>query len=207
MYLTYDRMFLSYNMSNPASLLLGTDARRAIFSRTYLDPSKEFYLRELVRLTGFAPRTIQQELDRLVASDLLTERRDGNRRYLSANQRHPLFSPIRQIVLMTEGLAYVLRDALGTEGIDFAFVFGSIADASPKAGSDVDVLVVGSIGIRETVSRLSPTQDVLGREVNPIVWTQKEYENRATGADHFLTTVLRGNRIMLVGEDVPEPHG
>ena len=36
------------------------------------------------------------------AAELLCERRDGNRRYLRANDRHPLFRPVREIVLKTD---------------------------------------------------------------------------------------------------------
>lgn len=185
------------------NLLLGPEARRAILARTHVDPSREFYLRELVRLTGFAPRTVNQEIDRLVAADLLTERRHGNRRYLKANERHPLFRPLREIVLKTDGLADVLRDALGSAGIEFAFVFGSIAAATPKAGSDVDLLVVGNEGLREIIRRLAPAQDHLGREINPVVWTRAEFERRMTSDDHFLDNVLRGTMLMVVGTGIP----
>ncbi len=183
------------------ALIFGTAARRAILARTFLDSSREFYLRELVRLTGFAPRTVNQEIDRLVASDLLTERRHGNRRYLSANERHPLFRPIREIVLKTDGLAGVLSEALGIDGVDFAFVFGSIAAAAAKGGSDIDLLIVGDIGLREAVKRLAPAQDQLEHEIVPIVWTLREFERRRQDGDHFLSDILRGPRIVVVGSE------
>ena len=183
----------------PANLLLGPAARRAILARTFLDPAREFHLRELVRLTGLAPRTVHQEVERLVQADLLAERRSGNRRYLHANERHPLFRPVREIVLMTDGLVDVLRAALGTEGIEIALVYGSIAAATPVAGSDVDLLVVGSAGLREIVRRLGPAQDSLGREVNPIVWARAEFDRRLRQKDPFLRRLLQGPVLPIVG--------
>ena len=200
MVLTYYRMYIPYNMM--ASLLLGPASRAAVIARTFLDPDREFYLRELVRVTGFALRTVQEEVDRLVAADLLTERRHGNRRYLSANKRHPLFRPVREIVLKTDGLVNLLRDSLGVERVDFALVFGSIASDTPSAASDVDVLVVGDLSLRQVVRRFSSVQDVLGRDVNPVVWTREEFEQRRATADHFLTNVLSEPIIMIVGEGV-----
>ena len=182
-----------------ASLLLGPKARRAILARSFLDPSREIHLRELVRLTGLAPRTVQQEVDKLVDAELLSERRDGNRRYLRANERHPLFGPVREIVLKTDGLADVLREALGSDRIDFALVFGSLAARHPKAGSDVDLLIVGNIGLRETVRRLRSAQDVLGREINPNVWTRAEFDRRLSVNDPFLERVLSAPTITLLG--------
>ena len=172
--------------------------RQAILSRTFSDPGRAFHVRELARRTGLAPRTVQVEVDRLVAAGLLADYRDGNRRYLKANTRHPLFQPIREIVLKTDGLAGVLADALGTDGIELAFVFGSMASSTATAGSDVDLLVVGSAGLREVTRRLAPAHDQLGREINPVVWTREEYERRRTDGDPFLTRVLTGPRLKVV---------
>jgi predicted nucleotidyltransferase len=183
----------------PDPLVLGPPARRAILSRTFLDPSREYHVRELVRLTGLAPRSVQQEVEKLVGADLLVERRSGNRRYLHANDRHTLFRAIREIVLKTEGLADVLRSALGSDGITFAIVYGSIAAAEPRAGSDIDLLVVGSVGLREVVRRLTAAQDVLGREISPNVWTRREFERRRQENDPFLSRVLSGPTIPVVG--------
>lgn len=186
-----------------AALLLGPRARRAILARTFLDPSRELHLRELVRLTGLAPRTVQQELERLVRADLLTERRSGNRRYVRANGQHPLFTHVRGIVLRTDGLAHVLREALGSEGVELALVYGSIASGTPKAGSDIDLLIVGALGLREAARRLRPAQDILGREIVPVVWTREELERRQRERDAFLERILQRPTVLVAGA-IPE---
>ena len=189
-------------MENP--LLLGTTARQGILGITYLDPDREFHLRELMRRTGLAPRTVQLELDRLVGADLLRERRDGNRRYVRANSAHTLFRPVREIVLKTIGLADVLRRALRQDRIELALVFGSMASASSKAGSDVDLLVVGDLGLREVTRRLRPAHDTLGREINPVVWTRAEFDRRRSQRDAFLHRVLSEPVIPVFGQ-IPAP--
>src|SRR5881394_1857731 len=151
------------------NLLLGPKARRAILARTFTNPGRKYHLRELVRLTGLAPRSVQQEIEKLVWAGLLTERRHGNRRYLRANADHPLFHPVQEIVLKTEGLADVLRQALHGASIEWAMVYGSMAAGSPTAASDVDLIVVGNVTLREIASRLRSAQDTLGREIVPVV--------------------------------------
>ena len=183
-----------------SDVLFGTRARRLLLARLYMAPDREFYLREMVRLTGLMPRSVQVELDRLVAAELLVERRSGNRRYLRANVRHPLFRPLYDIVARTDGLAAILARALGTDGVAFAFVFGSMASGLATAGSDVDLLVVGALGLRETVRRLSPVHDAVGREINPVVWTRAEFERRRSAADAFLVRVLAGPILPVVGD-------
>jgi len=179
--------------------IIGSRARQAILLHLYLKPDLELYLRELVRLTNFAPRTIQKELDNLVQKDLLIERRSGNRRYMRANTSHPLFKPIQDLLLRSEGFVGVLQDALGEEGIDIALVFGSIANGTAKSASDIDILVVGDIGLRETIKRLSEVPNLLGREVNPVVWTRDEYQQRLVKQDHFLMNILQQPRLEIKG--------
>lgn len=197
MFLTYDSMCDTYTHMS-VDLLLGGPARRAILARTYLSPGHEFYLRELVRLTGLAVRSVQVELERLVGAGFLRERRDGNRRYFQADTRHPLFAPVRDIILKTDGLADVLREALGTDGIHRALVYGSIASGSEGATSDIDLLIIGSLGLREAVRRLRTAQDRLGREINASVWTVEEFERRSAESDPFLARVLAGDTIPIL---------
>ena len=180
-------------------LLLGPPARRSILATTFLDPTREFHLRELVRLSGLAPRSIQVEVDKLVENGLLRERRSSNRRYLRANDRHQLYAPVREIVLKTVGLGDVLREALGKVGIERAIVFGSIAAGTATEGSDVDLLVIGSVTLREVIRRLSRAQETLGREINPVVWSAEEFTRRQAGRDAFLKRVKDGPFIPIVG--------
>ena len=184
----------------PEDLLLGPPARRAILAITFLDPEREFHLRELVRRSGLAPRSVQVEVDKLVTAGLLQERRSSNRRYLRANERHLLFSPVREIILKTVGLGDVLRDALGTAGIERAVVFGSIAAGTAKAGSDIDLLVTGTVTLREVVRRLAGPQELLGREINPVVWSTEEFKQRQAAHDPFLKRVKQGPFVPIVGE-------
>ncbi|MEP7326306.1 MAG: nucleotidyltransferase domain-containing protein [Gemmatimonadota bacterium] len=175
-------------------------ARLAILARTHLAPDQEFYLRELVRATGMAPRTIQVELDKLVASGILAERRHGNRRYLHASRGHPLFSPVREIVLKTAGMVPMLREALEGADVSLAFVFGSVAAGTAGAESDIDLVVVGKTGLRSLSPRLTRAQTELGREINPIVWTPDELRERIAGADPFLARILANPKLMILGE-------
>jgi len=178
---------------------LATKAGLAILSRTHLAPNQEFYLRELVRMTGMAPRTIQRELDRLVSAGILAERRHGNRRYLRAGIGHPLYAPLRDIVMKTAGVVPLLRSTLGKDGIELAFVFGSVATGTADARSDIDLFVVATIGLRAVVRRLSPAQQQFGREISPVVWSPEEFRTRRRDHDPFLARVLADPRLMVVG--------
>ena len=102
--------------------------------------------------------------------------------------------------MKTVGLGDVLRSALGTSHIDAAVVFGSIAAGTARAGSDIDLLVVGSVTLREVVRRLEKAQETLGREITPVVWSATEFERRRAGRDPFLARVKSSPLLPIIGE-------
>jgi predicted nucleotidyltransferase len=160
---------------------------------------RELHLRDLARQTGLALKTVQNELVRLGEADLVSSRRDGNRRYYRANAEHPLFPELRQIVLKTSGLREVLADALeGVEGVEVAFVFGSLAAGDGKATSDVDLMVIGKAGLRAIAPRLREARGTLAREINAITVTAGEW---AKGRRHnpFLGDVRENEKLFVKG--------
>jgi hypothetical protein len=78
-------------------------------------------------------------------------------------------------------------------------VFGSIASNTAKAHSDVDLMVIGTTGLRQFSQRLSGPEAKPGHEVNPYVLTPEEFTRRANEGDHFITTVLKGPGLSVVG--------
>lgn len=174
--------------------------RAEILRLLFSDPARELHLRDLSRHAGLALRTIQQEVAKLARADLLVARRDGNRLYYRANTAHPIFSDLHGIVLKTTGLREQLAAALeGLPGLELAFVFGSSASGHAVAGSDVDLLVVGPLGLRALAPRLRPLTSTLGREVNPHVLTRRTLATKVRSGDAFMANVLAAPKIWIKG--------
>ncbi len=105
------------------------------------------------------------------------------------------------MVIKTSGLADTLRAVLTDDRINCAFVFGSVARGDEKAGSDVGLMVIGDLGLRELSSILSGIQEVIGREINPHVMSKREFRRRVKSKEHFISSVLREPKIFIVGSD------
>jgi len=175
--------------------------RAEILRLLFAEPSRELHLRELERLSEVTIGTIQQEVARLEEADLLESRRDGNRLYYRANTQHPLFRELQQIALKTTGLRDQLADALKDQtGIDLAFVFGSAAAGTAGASSDVDLMVIGTVGLRALAPRMRPVSATIGREVNPHVLAPTTFRAKARSGDAFLTNVLNAPKIWILGQ-------
>lgn len=185
---------------NQLAELLSSRGRAEIFRLLFGPADCELHVRELERRAGLSDATVRQELKKLTRLGVVEVRRDGNRTYYRANDAHPLYPDIRNLVLKTNGLTDVLREALGgAADIESAFVFGSVASDNAKAHSDIDLMVIGTIGLRQLSKRLSGLEAKIGREVNPHMLTPEEFMRRAGERDHFITAVLKGPRLFVVG--------
>jgi len=183
--------------------LLSSRIRAEIFRNLFgIAPDSALYMREIERRTGFAIGTVQTELKKLQRLDIISRVRDGNRVYYRANTAHPVYPEIRALVLKTSGLADVIVNALRNEtGIRVALLFGSFARQEEKAGSDVDLMVVGEIGLRKLTGLLMDVSGKIGREINPHVFSEKEFVKRKRNQDHFLKQVLESPKIFIIGTE------
>jgi DNA-binding transcriptional ArsR family regulator len=186
---------------NTLAEFLSSRSRAEILRLLFGTDSRELHVRELERQSGLADATIRQELKKLTRLGVIVARQDGNRTYYRANVEHPLYPDIRNLVRKTSGLTDVLREALGEAEIQIAFVFGSVASGAERATSDVDLMVIGAISLRQLSKRLSGLATKLGREINPHALTPAEFARRVKGREHFITSVLETPRLFVIGSE------
>ncbi len=159
------------------------------------------HLRELARRSGLALSTVRQELKKFEMLDLVSSEISGNRTYYCANQAHPLYPEIHHLVLKTRGLVDVLKNVLGEKSVEIAFVFGSMASNEDHARSDIDLMIIGDISLRELSGRISGVAEIVGREINPHVFGKSEFIKRKQKKDHFISRVLSEQRLFVKGDE------
>jgi predicted nucleotidyltransferase len=183
---------------------LFTKTQQRVLGVLFSQPDRSLYASELIREAGTGSGAAQRELARLEKSGLIITRRIGNQKHYQANAASPLFFELRNIVLKTVGLAEPLRDALkpAAATIRAAFVYGSVAKATDQSGSDIDLMVISDgltygdvFGALERVSR------ALGRRVNPTVYSAIEFSKRAKAENAFVTRVLAGPKLWVIGSE------
>ena len=72
--------------------------RAEVLRLLFTNRGQELYTRELARLSFLALRTIQDELAKLEAANLILSRTNGYHRFYRANPEHPLYSALTAIV-------------------------------------------------------------------------------------------------------------
>ena len=79
------------------------DVRAEVIRCLFGDPRREIHVRALARLTTLALRTVQRELARLSKTHFVLSRSNGYHRLYRANQHHPAFVPLQQLVRKDRG--------------------------------------------------------------------------------------------------------
>lgn len=177
--------------------------RKRVLGLLLLHPDRSYHVRELARLTGSSAGTLHKELSKLTLGGVLNRAEVGNQVRYSANRDCPIFEELASILRKTSGLADVLSEALsGVESqLDFSFVFGSVARGEQNSNSDVDVMVVGEIEFSEVIQALHPTQAILQREINPVVYSRAEFLRRVRANEPFILEVLSKSKLFVVGDE------
>lgn len=191
-----------YNIGmNILAELFSSNSRADLFRIFFGLNSGEFHLREIERQSNVTIGAVRKEAENLFKLDLLEKRLDGNRTYFRANANHPLFKILRELVIKTVGAGDVLKLAFAESKVDFVFIFGSTVNGLQRAESDVDLFVIGDIGLRELSKLLKEPIAKIGREINPNVMTIKEFAKRKNEKEHFVTRVLETKKIMIIGNE------
>jgi len=185
------------------SAVLFTEYRRRVLGLLLLHPEQRYYLREIARMTGTVPGTLKRELSKLENAGVLTVEKVGNQLHFTANRDCPIFEELASILRKTSGLSDVIVDGLIplASQIEVAFVFGSMASGKARTGSDIDLMVVGEVDFGELVAHLHPLQQLLGREINPKLYTPVEWQKLVRAQSAFVRDVLGKPRLFVIGNE------
>lgn len=187
---------------------LFTDSQAQVLQWLFGQPDRNFHLSELRRLTGLGSASLQRELNRLADAGLIHSARIGNQRHFQANPDSPVYSELVAITRKTLGVVPLLQNALRALAprLELAFIYGSVARQTDTARSDIDLMLVGApLTLGEVLENLLPSEELIGRKINPTLLTPAEYARRLDEADSFVNRVLAQAVLPLIG-DPREPR-
>ena len=175
-------------------------AKAEIFRLLFAQGNQENHLRDLARMAELSPAALQKELTALAAKELVLTRRDGNRLYYRANPAHPLYPELHGMALKTSGITAALTQVLANiSGINTALIFGSVAAGTANSQSDIDLLILGHIGLRKLAPVLRKSSESLGREINPVCLTPEEWQQKLAKGDALAQRIAIEPKLMLKG--------
>jgi predicted nucleotidyltransferase/transcriptional regulator with XRE-family HTH domain len=117
-----------------------------------------------------------------------------------------LYGDLVKIVAMREihggrRMERLLGDSLGPFGdlIRIAFIFGSVARLEQVRDSDIDLMIVGDLRLKDLAVALHTPEQTLGRTVNPVLFSPENFRAQYREGNPFLHDVVRKEKIILKG--------
>jgi predicted nucleotidyltransferase len=183
------------------AVLLGK-TRSAVLREMLMNPDCRVSFNELVRRVKSGDGAVARELKILIDAGLVVEQREGNQRFLAARKDSPVFPELKAFISKTSGVPYIVREALaGLEGhITLAFVFGSVAQGSERADSDLDLFVIGTVGYSEVMERLYPVEERLGRRVQMLYFDPTSAQDRASLRKSSMKAIFESPKLFVLGD-------
>lgn len=194
-------------VESPSALpLLRSPTQGKLLSHLLEDPTRQWSVRELARCVGTSEVTALREVRRAEQAGYVAVERVGNRRVVTADTRHPLFEPLRTLLVATFGAPRVIADELAdVNGVAEAHIVGSWARAWSGQRCpirDLDILVVGDgIDRGELYDAAERIEQSVSFPVDVTVRSSRQWRDPDTDQDPWLAEVITNPRVPVLGPD------
>lgn len=181
---------------------IASNSRIKIMRLFLLSPEKEFYFREIAKETDSNTNSVRLELQELEKVGFVLSHKRGRQRYFSINKDFYIYDELRSIFLKEFGILNEIKETIpGLKKIDFAFIYGSVAENRERSDSDIDLMIIGKPDLNELNSIIKKTEETYGRTINYVVYSKEELAERKKNKTHFISNVLKGKKIIIKGNE------
>lgn len=180
-----------------------TSKTRVKLLSLFLDNSTEMYhVREIVRRVNEEINAVRRELILLEKKGILSREPRANRVYYYLDKNYPFYYDLIRLHTKTNGLGYdIIKNRVKLGKIKYAMLSGKFARRIRENTDDVDLLIVGTVVLPELTLIVKQEEAKRGEEINYTVMTEEEFIFRKKRLDPFITTVISGSRVMLLGDE------
>src|SRR4030066_1684504 len=158
------------------SSLITSETRIKLLIKFFLNSSTKAHLRGLESEFGESSNAIRVELNRFEEAGLLHSLWDGNKKIFQANDKHPLYKDIHNIILKETGIDRVIEKVIHRLGnLKCVYLTGDFARG--KDSPVIELILVGADIDREYLARkVMQAEELVGRKVSYIVLEPDEAE-------------------------------
>lgn len=166
-------------------------------------PGTIFHVRDIVRKVSEEINAVRRELSHMEKAGMVTKEQRANRLFYVMRRDYPLYFELLELIGKTSGLGWdIIKQKAKLGKIKFAFISGRFLRGLPKrSGTDVDLLVVGTVVLPELAQLVKSEEVRRGKEINYTIMTEEEFTFRKSRRDPFILLSLAGSHVMLIGDE------
>jgi len=154
--------------------LVTSKTRLKLLLKFFLNPRSSAYLRGLVEEFGESSNAVRLELNRFEEAGFLQSEAIGNKKLYRANEKHPLYKDINNIIRKVVGIEHIVDEVVTKIGdVEEAYLTGDFATG--KNGKTVDILLVGKDIHKDYLIRLvDKAEDLIKRKIRYLILSAGE---------------------------------
>lgn len=165
----------------------------------FLNEKERIYVNEMAKRIKEDPANVHKKLLAMKEEGILLDEYQGKERYFFLNKNYPFLKEYKKIILKGFGFEKILREELKKiNGINDAYLFGSYVAGKFSEESDIDLLIVGNFDFKKIQKLFLEMQRRLGREINSIELTKKEFNKRLKEKDPLLEDIFSKKNIKIL---------
>ena len=182
--------------------LITSKTRTKLLSLFLDNPSEMYHVREVVRRVEEEINAVRRELIHLEKKGILVREPRANRVYYFLDKNYPFYYDLLRIHSKNVGLgADIIKNRVKLGRIRFAMLSGKFSRGIKENPEDVDLLVVGTVVVAELQLLVRGEEARRQHEINYTVMTEEEFLFRKRRRDPFITSIIYGSRVMLIGDE------
>lgn len=140
-----------------------------------MNSDTQSYLRSLADEFSESTNAVRIELNRLTEAGILNVHPEGNTVMYQANQKHPLYPDIINIVKKYIGIDQIIDQVVAKIGdLKFAFITGDYAEG--KDTGIIDLVLVGKIDKLYVVNLIEKAESIIHRKIRYVIFSEAEYQ-------------------------------
>ncbi len=167
------------------------------------DVTEMYHVRGAVRAVDEEINAVRRELERLEEAGILRNEKRGNRLYYWTRDDYPFYGDLLSIVAKDTGIGEeIIKNKRKIGKLSFVMFSGKfVRRKKRRRDDDVDILLVGDVVLPELAAFIRKEETERGKEINYTVMSREEFEFRKKRRDPFLSGILAGSRVMIIGDE------
>ncbi len=145
--------------------LISSKTRIKLLLKFFLNSATQSYLRNLEAEFGESSNAIRLELNKLEQAGMLNTEQKGNKKWFTANTKHPLFKDINSIIHKYIGLDWIVEYVVsGLGDVHKIYLIGDLAKGTNS--KVIEIAVIGNVNevfLKEICTKL---EKKITRKVN-----------------------------------------
>lgn len=182
--------------------LITSKTRIKVLYSFFESPEEMFHVRAVVRRVEEEINAVRRELIFLEKKGILKKEPRANRVYYYPDKNYPFYYDIIKIISKSRGIGLdIIKNRVKLGKIKYAMLSGRFVRGIRQNQEEVDLLVVGTVVLPELTLLIRKEEARLKSEINYTVMTEEEFDFRKKRQDPFITSIINGTRVMLVGDE------